>query len=387
MLMKKRNLFEILYIAPEIIVAFFILNKFYHTLDAAIYTMVIIYTFVLMQLLYYKFIPMYFVVMFFLPILIIWPTSLGDLSRLTAIPIFEILAIARFYLFFKGLRYIKYNNTYFIIESIIIIVLSLIFTRSALIYYAILLKLLLLIENNQTYNIEEKVDLKDMLFIIFNFAVLIFTPLFNVIGKGLYGGLKAIYDFIDNIIYYPAYYIGLLISMILPKITITGQERQLLLGKSVPNNKALQKEQIHRVIEGNTTVRYIVYAIGIIAIALIVYILIKKFLNLGIHREREDIEYEQDVISIKPEPKRDLSNLPPIRRMYVNIIMAAIKKGYEFKNSSTSRELVVFLRRVIPQASLLTDVNKIYELERYAQEKQDESRFEDIYKELMQQLK
>ncbi|SHF48873.1 hypothetical protein SAMN02746089_02014 [Caldanaerobius fijiensis DSM 17918] len=385
--MKKRNLFEILYIVPEIILIFFILNKFYHTLDAAIYTIVIIYTFILMQLLYYKFIPMYFLALFFLPVLVIWPTSLGDLGRLTAIPIFEILAIARFYFFFKGLRYIKYNNTYFIIESIIIIVLSLIFTRSALIYYAILLKLMLLIENNQGYSIEEKADLKDVLFIIFNFVVLIFTPLFNVIGKGLYGGLKAIYDLIDELIYYPAYYIGLLISMILPKITPKGLERLLQLGKGMPDNKVLQREQVRRVIEGNTTVRYIVYAIGIIAIAAIVYVLIKKFLNLGIHREREDIEYEQDVISIKPEPKRDLSNLPPIRRMYVNIIMAAIKKGYEFKNSSTSRDLIVFLRRIIPQASLLVDVNKIYELERYAQEKQDESKFEDIYKKLMQQLR
>lgn len=144
--MKEKSLLEVLYVIPEIIIAYFVLSKFYNTLDVAIYVMVIIYTFVIMQILYHKMTPPYFIIFLLLPAIVIMMTPLASFMELQTIAVIEIIAILRFYLLFKYTVYLRYRNTSFINETIVIIGLSLIFARGSLmVYYAILLKLILLI--------------------------------------------------------------------------------------------------------------------------------------------------------------------------------------------------------------------------------------------------
>lgn len=382
--MKKKNLLEVLYVIPEIIIAYLVLSKFYNTLNVAIYIMVIIYTFVIMQILYRKMTSQYFIIFLLLPAAVIMMTPLASFMELQTIAVIEIIAILRFYLLFKYTVYLRYRNTSFISETIVIIGLCLIFARGSLmVYYAILLKLILLIQSNVARDVEARLDRKDVSFIIFNFILLIIAPVYNALSRGIY----AIWNFIEAIILYPAYLIGLLLGKI-PNLTPQQVEKMEQAMSNVDRmGKLLYRDNgVMEAAHTNPIARIVVYIFWSAVIGIIVYSVIRKFLHLEADKGEEQ-EYKQEVVSVKPEFGVRVAKLSPIRQMYRRILKTAIKNGYELKNSSTARELNFFLYNFVSDKDILNKINDIYEKERYGIHKgRDYSEFLELFKDVMKGL-
>ncbi|SHE67101.1 hypothetical protein SAMN02746089_00601 [Caldanaerobius fijiensis DSM 17918] len=381
--MKKKSLLEVLYVIPEIIIAYLVLSKFYNTLNVAIYIMVIIYTFVIMQILYRKMTSPYFIIFLLLPAVVIMMTPLASFMELQTIAVIETIAILRFYLLFKNTMYLRYRNTSFISEAIVIIGVSLIFARGSLmVYYAILLKLILLIQSNVAHDVETKLGPRDVLFIIFNFILLIIVPIYSALSRGIY----TIWNFIEAIILYPAYLIGLLLGKI-PNLTPQQAEKMEQAMSNVDRmGKLLYRDGVKETANGNPIARIVVYILWSAVIGIIVYSVIRKFLHLEADKGEEQ-EYKQEVVSLKPEFGVRAAKLSPIRQMYRRILKMAIKDGYELKNSSTARDLNFFLYNFVSDKHILSKISDIYEKERYSMHKEgDYNEFLELFKDVMKQL-
>lgn len=384
--LKKKELFGILYLMPEVLIGIGIFRIYLHRIDLWVLSALFIYEYVLV---YYKikFKKFSHIMLKLAPLIIICLFYFTNLSA-TVTLLFTLIVYVRGFIY-RRQRITEYSLFKFFLEAFIFAIIAAVFDIGFIFIYAVILKLICLILVNITVNADDRVDGMDKAIILLNLVVVVLYPfgrLFTIIGNVIFSHTQGV---LSRLFYGIGVVLDAIITYMPHRLLEAIQKAYELLidffsiifgAINSANNHLSDILKIHNNFLFGKIFITLFY---LISAALIVWVVIFILTGSEEKESNENDDYIEEILKLNNAYIKKSESLSEIRKLYKNILKYAVKCGYKLKKSSTARSVGAFLQESKTDIETLDEINDIYENERYAKRSKTTA---DDYKKLCDKL-